>query len=166
MTLSRAGMRLRIAAIAMLALAAGASHAQGRFAVSADGQEVTDSTTRLTWRRCAEGMRWDGKACSGKLLTYKYAAAKEQAARSAKDHGKAWRIPTREELVALVDMTATKRPRIDAAAFPQTPSVHFWASRAGFDDNLNAWLVSFSNGRVRANLGQAKFPLRLVRKGN
>ena len=167
MTVSRAAMPvLRIAALIVLALAAGASQAQGRFTVSADGQEVTDTTARLTWRRCAEGMRWDGKACSGKLLTYKYAAAKEHAARSAKEAGKAWRIPTREELVPLVDMTTKKRPRIDSDAFPQTPSLHFWASRPGFDDNLNAWLVSFSNGKVRANLGQAKFPLRLVRMGN
>ena len=40
-----------------------------------------------------------------------------------------------------------------------------WKSQDRFvpGTNLNAWLVSFSNGQVRANLGQAKFPLRLVR---
>lgn len=156
---------LRLAAIATFALAAGVSHGQGRFAVSADGQEVTDSVTRLTWRRCAEGARWDGKACSGKLVKYSYAGAKEKALRSARDDGKAWRIPSREELVGLVDM-AKKKPRIDVQAFPQTPSAPFWASRAGSDDNLNAWLVSFSSGKVRANLGQAKFALRLVRPGS
>ena len=164
MTLSRAAaIGPRIAALALLAFAAFAGHAQGRFQVSADGQEVTDSTTRLTWRRCAEGLRWDGKACSGKLVKYTYALAKQKAAATAKDGGKAWRIPAREELVALVDMDQKKKPRIDKQAFPQTPSAPFWASRAGSDDNLNAWLVSFANGRVRANLGQAKFPLRLVR---
>lgn len=163
MTLSRAAARgLRFAALALFAIA-GAVQAQGRFSVSADGQEVTDSSTRLTWRRCAEGMRWDGKACSGKLVKYTYADAKQKAANAAKEGGKAWRIPTRDELVALVDMASKKKPHIDAAAFPQTPSAPFWASRAGSDDNLNAWLVSFANGHVRANLGQAKFPLRLVR---
>ena len=162
MTLSRAAaFGPRIAALSLLALAAFAGHAQGRFAISADGQEVTDSTTRLTWRRCAEGMRWDGKACSGKLVKYTYAAAKKAAA-TAKDGAKAWRIPAREELVALVDM-AKKKPRIDTQAFPQTPSAPFWATRAGSDDDLNAWLVNFANGKVRGNLGQAKFPLRLVR---
>jgi uncharacterized protein DUF1566 len=164
MTLSRAAaFGPRLAALALLALAACAGHAQGRFAISADGQEVTDSTTRLTWRRCAEGMTWDGKACSGKMVKYSYADARHRAAGAAKDGGKAWRIPTREELVALVDMASKKKPHIDGQAFPQTPSAPFWASRAGSDDNLNAWLVSFANGRVRANLGQAKFPLRLVR---
>lgn len=164
MTLSRAAAcGPRLLAIAIFALAACAGHAAGRFAVSADGQEVTDSKSGLTWRRCAEGMRWDGTACNGKLVKYSYATAKQKAAAMAQAGGKAWRIPTRDELVALVDMGRKKKPRIDTDAFPQTPSAPFWASKPGTDDNLNAWLVNFGNGKVHANLGQAKFPLRLVR---
>lgn len=164
MTLSRAAAYgPRFLALALLALAACASHAAGRFAVSADGQEVTDSKSGLTWRRCAEGMRWDGKACSGKPVKFSYATAKSKASSTAKGGGKAWRVPTRDELVALVDMGTKKKPRIDTEAFPQTPSAPFWASKPGMDDNLNAWLVNFGNGKVQANLGQAKFPLRLVR---
>jgi hypothetical protein len=154
----------RIATSSLLALAACASHGQERFAVSSDGQEVTDSTTRLTWRRCVEGMRWDGKTCSGKPVKFTYAGAKK-AAEAAKEAGKAWRIPAREELVALFDRNLRKKPRIDAQAFPKTPSGAFWASRQGSDDNLNAWLVNFGSGKVRGNTGLAKFPLRLVRAG-
>lgn len=159
MTLSRAAVfGPRLLALALLGLAASVTQAQGRYTVSADGQEVTDTTTKLTWRRCAEGLKWDGKTCAGKLLKVKYVGAKA-ATRSA---GKDWRLPSREELVGLVDMKQ-KKPRIDKTAFPGTPSAPFWATKAGADDNLNAWLVSFANGHVRANLGQAKFPLRLVR---
>ena len=166
MTLSRvAAIGPRFLALVLLALSAGAPHAAGRFAVSADGQEVTDSTSRLTWRRCAEGMRWDGKACSGKLVKYSYATAKQKASAMAQAGGKSWRIPTRDELVALVDMGRKKKPRIDTEAFPQTPSAPFWASKPGTDDNLNAWLVNFGNGKVRGNVGQSKFALRLVRAG-
>jgi len=165
MALSRgAALGSRIAACTLLALAAAASHAQGRYAISSDGQEVTDSTGHLTWRRCAEGMRWDGKTCTGKAATYKYAGAK-QAAETAASGGKAWRIPTREELVALLDKTTKKKPLIDAKAFPGTPKAAFWAIREGHDDDLNAWLVNFSSGRVSGNAGQKKFPLRLVRSG-
>jgi hypothetical protein len=149
-------------AAALFALFAAVSGAQGRFAVSADGQEVTDSGTQLVWRRCAEGMRWDGKTCSGKAATYKYPGAK-QAAETAAAGGKAWRIPTREELVALLDKKTKKKPLIDTKAFPNTPKAAFWAIREGHDDDLNAWLVSFSSGRVSGNAGQKKFPLRLVR---
>ena len=165
MTLSRAAaIGPRIAAIALIALTACAAHAQGRFAISADGHEVTDSVNHLVWHRCVEGTHWDGKACSGKPATFSYAAAKKAAVAIAQREDKAWRIPAREELVALVDMTR-KKPRIDPQAFPQTPAKLFWATRAGSDDDLNAWLVSFANGKVRANNGQSKFPLRLVRAG-
>jgi Protein of unknown function (DUF1566) len=163
MTLSRAAAIGRhCGALALLTFAAAASHGQGRFAISADGQEVTDSTTRLTWRRCAEGMRWDGKTCTGKMMRYSYAGAKQAAA----GVGQGWRIPARDELVGLVDRAAKKKPRIDREAFPKTPTVPFWATRPGSNDNLNAWLVSFGNGKVTGNTGQAKFPLRLVRGGS
>ena len=166
MTLLRlAGFGPRIAALAVFALVATASHGQGRFSISSDGQDVTDTTTKLAWRRCAEGLRWDGKACSGKLMKYKYPEAKDAAAAAAKADGKAWRIPTRDELVALVDKTAKKKPRIDVKAFPQTPAQPFWAMRPGTDDDLSAWLVNFSNGKVSGNAGQRRFPLRLVRTG-
>jgi len=164
MTLLRlAACGRRIAALAFLALLASASQAQDRFTVSGDGQDVTDATTKLSWRRCAEGLRWDGKACTGKLKTFKYSEAKEAAAAAAKGDNKAWRIPTKDELVALVDKTAKKKPRIDVKAFPQTPAKPFWAMRPGSDDDLNAWLVNFANGKVSGNTGQRRFPLRLVR---
>lgn len=163
MTLSRAAESgPRLLALALLALATVAGHAQSRFAASADGQEVTDSTTRLVWRRCGEGMNWDGKTCSGKLVKLDYPGARK-AAEAAKSSGKTWRIPTREELVTLYDVKAKKTPKVDGTMFPNATNGPFWAIRAGTDDNLNAWLVNFRNGRVSGNAGQKKFPLRLVR---
>src|SRR6478735_8339462 len=164
MTLLRlAAFGPRIAAFAFLALVASASQAQDRFTISGNGQDVTDTTTKLVWRRCAEGLRWDGKTCWGKVKTFKYSEAKEAAAAASKGDAKAWRIPTRDELVALVDKTAKKKPRIDVKAFPETPAKPFWAIRPGTDDDLNAWLVNFANGKVTGNTGQRKFHLRLVR---
>lgn len=144
--------------LAACTAAAFAAQAQTRFAVSADGRQVTESSSGLVWRRCAEGMTWSGSACTGKPLKVTFAGAKAAA-------GKGWRVPTKEELLSLVDAQAKKKPRIDATAFPNTPSTPFWATRAGSDDDLNAWLVNFANGRVRGNIGQAKFPVRLVRAG-
>ena len=164
MTLLRlAAFGPRIAAFAFLALVASASQAQGRFTISSDGQEVTDTTAKLAWRRCAEGLRWDGKECTGKLKTFKYGEAKDAAAAAAKADTRAWRIPTKDELVTLVDKTAKKKPLIDVKAFPQTPAKPFWALRPGSDDDLSAWLVNFANGKVTGNAGQRKFSLRLVR---
>ncbi|MGZ5892000.1 MAG: Lcl C-terminal domain-containing protein [Caldimonas sp.] len=146
------------------AVAAFSVQAQGRFTVSADGQLVTDSTSGLVWRRCAEGMKWNGSICAGKPLKYSFAGAKAAASAAAAD-GKGWRVPTKEELLSLVDLKAKKKPKIDLTTFPNTPSLSFWATRAGSDDNLNAWLINFANGKLFGNIGQAKFPLRLVRTG-
>jgi hypothetical protein len=164
---SRTFTVLRSLACAMFAVfAATSSQAEGRFAVSADGQQVTDTTTKLTWRRCVEGMQWDGKTCTGKPLKLDYGAAKRRAKGAGSDGGSGWRVPTRNELVGLVDRNAKAKPRIDATAFPKTPSILQWASRPGTDDNLNAWLVSFQNGKVTGNVGESKFGLRLVRDGS
>ena len=166
MTLSPSVARLRtLALIGLLAFAAGPGFAQDRFKVSGDGQEVLDTSTRLTWRRCPEGMQWTGQTCSGKALKLSYGGAKKISAAAATGAA-AWRIPSREELLGLVDKAAKKKPRIDANVFPKTPSTLFWATRAGSDDDLNAWLVSFANGKVFGNSGQAKFPLRLVRSSS
>ena len=139
------------------------ARAEERFTVSADGTEVLDTTTNLLWQRCAEGTKWDGKACTGKPALLKYGAAKESAAAVEKASGKPWRIPTKDELKGIVVKVKKKKPTIDVAAFPNTPPTLFWASREGFKDDLNAWLVSFGNGRVYGNTGERKFPLRLVR---
>lgn len=148
--------------LAVFALCGLATTAQAgdRYTVSADGQEVRDTTTQLTWRRCAEGQRFDGKACLGKPMRLSYAGAKKAADAA----GSGWRVPTLQELVGLVDKKA-KKPKIDAQAFPKAPNLSFWASRQGSDDDLGAWLVSFANGKVTGNVGQTKFPLRLVKSG-
>ncbi len=159
-----ATMRAAIRPILLLwigVFAALTAHAQGRFSVAADGQQVTDSTSGLVWRRCAEGMKWDGHGCAGKAVKYTFAAAKAAATAA----GKGWRLPTRDELHVLLDTKARKKPRIDAASFPNTPPVSFWATRDGSDDNLNAWTINFANGKLYGNTGQAKFAVRLVRSG-
>jgi len=101
------------AALALVAAVPAA--AQGRYSVSPDGNEVADATTHLVWRRCAEGMRWNGRTCEGKLAKFFYHEAKQHAA----DSGAHWRLPTRDELVSIV-AKGKKKPMIDGAAFPNT----------------------------------------------
>lgn len=140
----------------------GAVHAQSRFAVSADGQEVFDVQARLTWRRCAEGMNWNGTTCAGKAKKFSYGAAKKQAASLATQSGQAWRLPAKDELLSVVQK-GKKKPLIDTAAFPGTPAALFWATRPEAADNLNAWIVNFRNGHVYGNTGSKAPHVRLVR---
>jgi len=163
--LRAAAIGSRCAAFALFAFVTAAVHAEDRFVISSDGQEVTDSTTKLVWRRCGEGQSWDGKTCTGKLAKFSFAGAK-QASDAAAASGKAWRIPNREELVTLYDAKLKRAPKIDGRIFPQATNGPFWATRAGTDDNLNAWVVNFRNGRVSGYGGMKTFPLRLVRNAS
>lgn len=148
------------AASAPIFPASSATPAAARFQVSPDGQEVADTQTHLVWRRCVEGMTFDGTTCKGKPKKYKFGDAKKAAAAA----GAGWRVPTKDELMTLIAKTKNGA-RIDLAAFPATPATLTWGSRPGFDDDLNAWIVNFSNGRVVGNSGLGSFVLRLVKAG-
>jgi hypothetical protein len=152
-----AGVALAFAALGVTSMA----QAQERFQVSADGQEVTDTQAKLTWRRCAEGLAFDGTTCKGKATKFSFVAAKKHTAAT-----QGWRVPAKEELTTLIDKGQKKKPLIDAKAFPGTPAKLFWAVRPEDKDNLNAWIVDFGNGKVYGNTGSKAPLLRLVRSAN
>lgn len=157
------GLLARCMTLMMVAVGlSGAVQAQSRFTISADGQEVLDAQARLTWRRCAEGMNWNGTTCVGKATKFSYGAAKKQATNVATQSGQAWRLPAKDELLGIVQKGKAK-PLIDTAAFPGTPAALFWATRPEVEDNLNAWIVNFRNGHVYGNTGSKAPHLRLVR---
>ncbi len=73
-----------------------------------------------------------------------------------------WRMPTRLELMGIVDNGTS--PTIDTQYFPQTQSSWFWSSSPGAYSSNGAWSVYFSDGHVD-NYGYKfhKFHVRLVR---
>jgi Protein of unknown function (DUF1566) len=152
-------MRIRhLAAPFLLALASTAFAAP--FEISADGQEVTDSATSLVWRRCAEGMQWNGNECAGdaKMLWWNDAVAHAKA--QAKG-GKAWRLPTLPELSGIVDKTQPP-PMIDPKAFPNAPAMHYWSSQVGKASH-EAHYVYFITGTTDFDRKDTPFFVRLVR---
>ena len=96
------------------------------FTISTDGSEVTDQKTGLIWRRCAEGMNWDGLTCAGMAATFPHEAALQRAAAQAASTSTAWRLPNIKELFSIVDESRSI-PAIDLAIFPATPSNQFWS---------------------------------------
>src|SRR3569832_197554 len=152
---------IRWAAALALASVCTVAAAQDRFIPSADGQEVLDTKTNLVWRRCVEGQAWDGKACKGKVVKYKFGDAKKLADGVTPASGKAWRVPTKDELSSIV-IKQKKKPMTDVAAFPNAPTGLLWAKRPGYEDNLNGWMIDFGNGKGFGGAG-AKEAVRLVR---
>jgi hypothetical protein len=95
---------------------------------------VRDSVTGLEWQAVA----------FDKKMTWKEA---EKACRDLRLGGHSdWRLPTRVELLTLVDDTRFN-PAIDTDAFPNTPSDWFWTSTPYAPNPTDyAWVVDFGGG--------------------
>lgn len=112
---------------------------------------VRDNVTGLVWQQTLE----DGGAKN-------WAAAISQCEDLVLASCGDWRLPSRMELLSIVDRTKAN-PAIDGAAFPGTPSARFWSSSAVGGVPSDAWDVDFDNGNTnRAHiLGTAR--VRCVR---
>lgn len=129
--------------------ASGGSRADPRYSFSSNGAEVTDSKTGLTWRRCAEGMRFYGGTCTGEPLSLPglsrvLAYEKSQAG---------WRLPTIDELATVVrvypDHREVSTGGTDLIAFPGMPMKAFWSSTLYYKnrgDRDRTKVIQFENG--------------------
>jgi hypothetical protein len=97
------------------------------YTASADGL-VLDNVTGLTWQASVAGppLAWsDALAYCGTLTLA----------------GGGWRLPSRIELLSLVDYTQV--PTIDAKNFPGTPMGAFWSGSLLAGNASYAWTVNF-----------------------
>jgi len=142
-----------------------ASTPSDRFRAHADGT-VTDTRTRLTWMRCAQGMSWQGGGCGGVAAQYEWTEATQAVRRLNGNGGYAghsdWRLPTREELASLVENRCID-PAINSEIFPATPPSGFWSATRDKDHERGAWLVYFLHGKGYVGNIQQEWKLRLVR---
>lgn len=137
-------------------------HAAARYIVSADGKEVADTTTRLIWRRCTEGLLWNGSFCAGSVSYLSHQGALQQAGTQATAF-KAWRLPNVKELASIADIYRNPNPAIDTLVFPTTPSDKFWSSSPYISNSSYAWYVDFYDGYTSYGLRTGAFATRLVR---
>lgn len=120
-----------------------------RYAIVANGTEVRDSMTDLTWRRCAEGMRFEAGSCTGQptsfpSLSRALAHEKTQAG---------WRLPTIDELTTVVRVWPDHREAntggVDLLAFPNIPAKAYWSSTYYYrnrGDRDRTKIIYFENG--------------------
>ena len=75
-----------------------------------------------------------------------------------------WRLPTSEELQALVDYSVLNPdPSVDATWFPNTMAAPYWTASPYLGSAAKAWSVNFANGYVNSSARSGKLPVRLVR---
>jgi Protein of unknown function (DUF1566) len=73
-----------------------------------------------------------------------------------------WRLPSRIELVSILDNTHVQ-PSINLTAFPQTAIDWYWTSTLAADDPQKAWYVYFYFGYPQTDLVSNQFSARCVR---
>lgn len=134
----------------------------GGFAVSADGREVTDTRTGLIWRRCPEGMDWQGGRCTGAPLYFMWYEALQHAQSRARASNTVWRVPNVKELASLLDRKQAYLA-IDDDAFPGTTNDQYWSSTPYAADAFYGWIVHFFYGSVYYTYLEDMGALMLVR---
>ena len=124
------------------------------------GDTAYDRRTNLTWMRCSYGQAWTASGgCSGAATLVDW----EGAMALPPPGSAAWRVPQKEELESIV-ATNCKRPAIDQAVFPETPSVQYWTSTASSPSH--AWVVFFRTGMSTWTYPRtAQFAVRMVKTG-
>lgn len=137
--------------IALLAVASAAFAQDARYVISSDGREVTDSKTGLTWKRCAEGMTWDGVTCTGKAQSFSGLSRVLAYQRGLTR----WRVPTIDELETVGRVYPahgnSSTGGVDLLAFPGMSSDAFWSSTLYYKDRGDrdrTKIVHFANGMV------------------
>lgn len=143
-------------------LVRGASAAPAtRFTYINAGTEVADAQTNLIWRRCVEGMSWNGATCIGADSRF----TREQALAQAQSQT-GWRLPNIKELTSIVDRS-TSSPAFNASIFPVTPMFGLWTSTPfiGVDTSIEGgWYVDAVTGTSAAMFfPTSAFSIRLVK---
>jgi hypothetical protein len=124
------------------------------------GGEVYDSQTNLTWARCSVGQKWKDEHCVGTVVYFNFAEAQKQA-------NGGWRVPTKDELLSLVDHQRKNFPTIDTTAFPDMDASHPWYWSGTPNGSSIAWYVDFTDGYSSGFIDEAnKLAIRLVRSGS
>jgi hypothetical protein len=115
-----------------------------RYIVDQAADTVTDTRTGLVWQRSDPGTlyTWEGA--------------------TARCAGLGLRLPTRKELLTLVDPTHSS-PSIDVSAFADASADIFWSSSTKVGTVGSAWYVSFYNGFSSSNPTNYRYRARCVR---
>jgi hypothetical protein len=121
---------------------------EGRYTLETEAV-VHDARTGLSWQRHMDTTQRTVADAN------RYCAALDLA-------GSGWRLPTRAELLTLVDPTRNN-PAIDPNAFPNTASAAFWSSTSYAGENGKAWYVRFASGDSRSQPVDSLYLVRCVR---
>ena len=124
--------------------------------------QITHTKTNLIWKECVEGLSGDNACTTGTAGTFTWQQALQQAVTA----GAGWRLPSRNELLSIVE-TGCSSNMINTTRFPNSPpSGTFWTSTP-LDEGYPtaAWAVRFGDGTAEAKEKSSLNYVRLVSSG-
>ena len=137
-----------------------------------DGSALSDASSEWSCvRDKVTGLTWELKQAVGDLRALNNVYSWTDAQTFVNDANNAgfcgvsdWRIPTREELLSIVDRDGGQ---INSIYFNDISSSGYWTSDVDVNNPLNAWLVTFATANEQAQI-QAKAAMAHVRlvRGN
>lgn len=121
--------------------------------------ELFDAGFRIgsEWRE--PKLEWSKTLCGGEKVTY------EEAEKACAELGEGWRLPTREELESILDLSRHE-PAIDTDKFPDTKSSWYWTSTETACNTSAVWIVDFGDGDVDHDRRYDLACVRAVRETN
>ncbi len=137
--------------------------------------------TGLVWKRCVEGMTFDGSQCTGTAQTKTWNAwagtdrllpksFTNQTNWGISDFSQnllesgAWRMAYVNELQKITE-NCGNTPKVNRTVFPNTPSLNVWSGSPYANYSYYAWSVGFGNGYPYDVNRSFDFHVRLVRGG-
>jgi hypothetical protein len=114
------------------------------------GGVATDQVTGLMWQRVIPIAAPDWKG------------AKAYCACLALGGQADWRLPSRIELISIIDYTRHDPP-LDPAVFPDTPTTYFWTSTPVAGDDQSAWYIAHFDGNTHHATTDSDYQVRCVR---
>ena len=136
---------------------------------------VTDPRNGVIWKRCAEGLNWDGAACNGSINEVTWFEAMNSAKKSRFQNQGGWRLPTRIEMEQVLGKHpdcsnndykkgeyAANRMIALAAGQDNRPG-RFWSSSSHVSYADGAWVVYFQDGYGSSLYRDSSANVRLVR---
>ena len=111
--------------------------------LTAIGSTATEAATdTATVLEPATGLEWSKTLLDGEKVNF------EKAEKAVAELGEGWRLPTREELLTLVDLERHD-PCIDTDKYPDTKSTWYWtATPCAWNKESARWVVYFDDGNV------------------
>jgi len=130
---------------------------------------VTDPRNGLIWKRCAEGFEFSNGICAGVGTKADWDSAQAIAQQSRFLNNSDWRLPTQEELAAVMGSYDECKGNTEDEYAASKAIAHqrgvFWSSSPYVSYSNYAWLVGFGNGSVDYSSRTHDFYVRLVRAG-